>query len=211
MQQLILLLTSFLLGCGFPAFLIGFYLIRIWESRLRSWSLSFVGSGSSGSDCEKPKSKHKKGNKDRDKDHRRETGDRPGREKSTSLSSSSMKKILTRSILGPSSTPVDIVSPSRQTISVSVEGIPPSTIPNVVSPLAREVADPAVSAPDFGQTPLTNVESAAPAGKNLKVLRGLSELEILKLLEQLQEQVPAPVLSTTSVVPEASRGLFPDM
>jgi hypothetical protein len=45
MQQLILLLTSFLLGCGFPSFLIGFYSIRIWESRLRS--LSFVGSGSS--------------------------------------------------------------------------------------------------------------------------------------------------------------------
>jgi hypothetical protein len=49
MQQLIMLPTSFLLGCGFPAFLIGFYSnsIRIWESRLRSWSLSFVGSGSS--------------------------------------------------------------------------------------------------------------------------------------------------------------------
>jgi hypothetical protein len=95
-----MLLTSFLLGCGFPAFLIGFYSIRICESRLRSWSLSFVGSGSSGSGREKPKSKHKKGHKDRDKDHRRETGDRPGREKSTTLSSS-MKKIVTRSILFP--------------------------------------------------------------------------------------------------------------
>jgi hypothetical protein len=47
MQQLILLLTSFLLGCGFPAFLIGLDSTRIWESRLRSLSLSFVGSGSS--------------------------------------------------------------------------------------------------------------------------------------------------------------------
>jgi hypothetical protein len=35
LQQLILLQTSFLLGCGFPPFLIGFYSIRIWESRLR--------------------------------------------------------------------------------------------------------------------------------------------------------------------------------
>jgi hypothetical protein len=44
MQQLILLLTSFLLACGFPAFLIGFYSIRIWESRLRSLSISSVSS-----------------------------------------------------------------------------------------------------------------------------------------------------------------------
>jgi hypothetical protein len=28
MQQLILLLTSFFLGCGFPAFLIGFYSVN---------------------------------------------------------------------------------------------------------------------------------------------------------------------------------------
>jgi hypothetical protein len=192
MQQFILLLISFLLGCGFAVFLIGFYSIRIWKSRLRSWSLSFVRSGSSGSSHEKPKSKHKKGRKDRYKDHRRETEDRPGRKKSASLSSSSMKKMLTRSILGPSSTPVDIVSPSGQTISVSVEGIPPCLIPNVVSPLARGAADPSVSAPDFGQTPLTNPESAVPAGKNLVVFRGLSEFEILKLLEHaVQEQVPA--------------------
>jgi hypothetical protein len=53
MQQLILLLTSFLLGCGFPAFLIGFYSIRIWESHLLSLSMSFVGSDSSGSGHER--------------------------------------------------------------------------------------------------------------------------------------------------------------
>jgi hypothetical protein len=85
MQQLILLLTSFLLGCGFPAFLIGFYSIRIWEACLRSLSLSFVGSGSSGSGREKPRSKHKKDRKDRDRVRRRETGNKPGREKSASL------------------------------------------------------------------------------------------------------------------------------
>jgi hypothetical protein len=64
MQQLILLLTSFLLGCGFPAFLIGFYSVRIWESCLRSLSMSFVGSDSSGSGREKSNSKHKKGHRD---------------------------------------------------------------------------------------------------------------------------------------------------
>jgi hypothetical protein len=207
MQQLILLLPSLLLGCGFPAFLIGFYSIRIWESRLRSLSLSFVGSGSSGSGCEKPKSKHKKDRKDRDRDRRRETWDKPGRGKSTSLSSSSVKKIVTRSILGPLSTSVDVVSPSGQTISVSVEGVPPSTIPNVVCPLAKGAADPSVLAPDVSQTPLTNPDSAAPASKNMEIFRGLTELELIKLLEQLQEQVPAPVLSTTSGAPEeASRG-----
>jgi hypothetical protein len=82
MQQLILLLTSFLLGCGFPAFLIGFYSIRIWESRLRSLSMSFVGSDSSGSGHEKLKSRRRR---DRDRDRRRETADKPGRETSTSL------------------------------------------------------------------------------------------------------------------------------
>jgi hypothetical protein len=40
---------------------------------------------------------------------------------------------------------------------------------------------------------------------NLEVFRGLSELELLKLLEQLQEQVPAPVLSSTSSVLEEVR------
>jgi hypothetical protein len=90
MQQLILLLTSFLLGCEFLAFLIGFYSIRIWESRLRSLSLSFVGSGSSGSGHEKPRSTHMKDRKDGDRDRRRETGDKPGREKATSPSSSAV-------------------------------------------------------------------------------------------------------------------------
>jgi hypothetical protein len=98
---------------------------------------------------------------------------------------------------------VDVVSPSGQTVGVSVEGVPPSTIPNVVCPLAKGAADPAVSAPDVGQIPLTNPDSAAPASKNLEVFRGLSELELLKLLEQLQEQVPAP--STTSGAPEEAR------
>jgi hypothetical protein len=54
---------------------------------------------------------------------------------------------------------------------------------------------------------LTNPELAALTSKNLEVFRGLSELEILKLLGQLQEQVSAAVLSTTSGAPEeASRG-----
>jgi hypothetical protein len=44
---------------------------------------------------------------------------------------------------------------------------------------------------------LTNADSAALASKNLEVLRGLSELELLKFLEELQEQVPAPIPSTT--------------
>jgi hypothetical protein len=88
-----------------------------------------------------------------------------------------------------------------------VEGIPPSTIPIVVCPLANGAADPTVSVPDISQIPLTNPDSAAQASKNLEVFRGLSELELLKLLEQLPEQVPAPVLSTTSGAPEeASRG-----
>jgi hypothetical protein len=60
MQQIILLLTSFILGCGFPAFLIGFYSIKIWESRLWSLSMSFVGSDYSGTGREKSKHKCKK-------------------------------------------------------------------------------------------------------------------------------------------------------
>jgi hypothetical protein len=37
------------------------------------------------------------------------------------------------------------------------------------------------------------------------VFRGLSELDLLKLLEQLHEQGPAPVLSSTSGAPEEVR------
>jgi hypothetical protein len=152
MQPLILLLTSFLLGCGIPAFLIGFYSIRIWESHLRSFSVSFVGSDSG---CDRAKSKHKKSCKDRSKDQRKETGgDRPGREKASSPTFSSSKRMVTRSILEPTSTPVDVLSPSGQTISVSVEGVPPSTTSNAISPLARGRTDPAASVPDCGQTPL---------------------------------------------------------
>jgi hypothetical protein len=73
--------------------------------------------------------------------------------------------------------------------------------PDVVCPLAKGVADPAVSAPDASQIPLTNPDSAAPATKNLEVFRGLSELDLLKLLEQLHLQGPAPVLTSTSGVP----------
>jgi hypothetical protein len=101
---------------------------------------------------------------------------------------------------------VDVVSPNGQTISVSVEGIPPSTIPDVVCPLVKGVADPAVSAPDVSQIPLTNPDSAAPASKNLEVFRGLSELDLLKLLEQLQEQV---LPSTISGAPEEARCTAP--
>jgi hypothetical protein len=57
------------------------------------------------------------------------------------------------------------------------------------------VTDPAVSVP-------INPDSAASAGRNLEVLRGLSELELLKLLGQLQEQGSAPVLPPTSGAPE---------
>jgi hypothetical protein len=121
MQQLILLLTSFLLGCRFPAFLIGFYSIRILESRLRALSMSFVGSDSSGFGREKLGSKRRR---DRDRNRRRETADKPGRETSTSLFSSS-GNILTKSIFRPKSTSVDVVSPGGHTISVSVEGFHP--------------------------------------------------------------------------------------
>jgi hypothetical protein len=48
---------------------------------------------------------------------------------------------LTKSILGPKSTSVDVVSPGGQTISVSVEGVSPSTTPDVVCPLAKGVVD----------------------------------------------------------------------
>jgi hypothetical protein len=153
----------------------------------------------SGSGHEKPRSKHKKDRKDRNRDLRQETGDKPGRP------SSSVKKILTRSILGPVSTSVDVVSPSGQTVCVSVEGVPPSTIPDVVCPLVNGAADPAVSVPDANQFPLTNPDSAAPSYKNLEVFRGLSELDFLKLLEHLHEQGSAPVLSSTSCAPEEVR------
>jgi hypothetical protein len=88
-----------------------------------------------------------------DKDRRGETGDRPGRE--TSSLSSSSKEMVIRSILEPTSTLVDVLSPSGQTIRVSVEGFQPSATSNVDPPLVKGAADPAVSAYDFGQTPLT--------------------------------------------------------
>jgi hypothetical protein len=69
------------------------------------------------------------------------------------------------------------VSPGGQTISVSVEGVPPSTIPDVVCPPAKGVSDPAVLVPDASQLPLTNPDSAASADRNLEVLIGLSEFE----------------------------------
>jgi hypothetical protein len=72
------------------------------------------------------------------------------------------------------------------------------SVPDVVCPLANGVAYPAVSVPDASQLPLTNPDSTASAGRNLEVLRGLSELDLLKLLGQLQEQDSAPVLSSTS-------------
>jgi hypothetical protein len=75
---------------------------------------------------------------------------------------------------------VDVVSPSGQTVSVSVEGVPPSTIPDVVCPLVKGAADPTVSVPDASPIPLTNPDSAATASKNLEVFRGLSELDFLK-------------------------------
>jgi hypothetical protein len=84
-----------------------------------------------------------------------------------------VKKILTRSILGPVSTSVDVVSPCGQTIGVYVEGVPPSTIPDVVCPLVKGAADPAVLVSDASQFPLTNPDSAAPASKNLEVFRAL--------------------------------------
>jgi hypothetical protein len=108
MQQLILLLTSFLLGCGFPVFLIGFYSVQIWESRLRSYSfysvqiwesrlrsysLSFADSDSSVSGRDKAKSKHMKFRRDRSKDwHNKTGGDSLGREKSQSPTFSSSKR-----------------------------------------------------------------------------------------------------------------------
>jgi hypothetical protein len=81
-----------------------------------------------------------------------------------------LQRILAKSILGPRPTSVDVVSPGGQTISVSVEGVPPSTIPDVVCPLAKGVTNPAVSVPDASPLPLTNPDSAASAGRNLEVL-----------------------------------------
>jgi hypothetical protein len=52
---------------------------------------------------------------------------------------------------------------------------------------------------------LANPDSVGPASKNLEVFRGLSAFDLLKLLEQLQEQVPAPVPSSTSGAPEEAR------
>jgi hypothetical protein len=138
MQQIILFLTSFLLTCGFPAFLIRFYSIRIWESRLRSLSISSVSSDSSSSGRDTPKSNRRK---QEDKERRREKADRlaqetvPVRKLSVSVSLfSSCKKIGTQSILrGPKSTSVDVVSPGGQT----VEGVLPSTVPDVVCPPAK--------------------------------------------------------------------------
>jgi hypothetical protein len=97
--------------------------------------------------------------------------------------------MVTRSNLEPTST-VDVLSPSGQTISVSVEGVPPSTTSNAVSPLGRGRIDPAASVLDFGHTPLPIPDSAASASKSLEVLRGLTEFEILELLGKLLEQVP---------------------
>jgi hypothetical protein len=161
MQQVLLLLTTLLLGCGFPAFLIGFYSIRIWESRLRSFTISFVESGSSGSGREKAKSKRRK---EKERDCRQEKADRLARETATggklsvsaSLFSSTTKKIAAKSILGPKSTPVDVVAPLR----VSVEGIPPSTIPDIVCPPVKWVTYPAASVIDASQPPLTIPYSA---------------------------------------------------
>jgi hypothetical protein len=82
------------------------------------------------------------------------------------------------SILGPKSTLVDMV-PGGQTIRVSVEGVPPSTISDVVCPPVKGVTDPAASVPDASHPPLTIPDSATSVDRNLEVLRGLSEPELL--------------------------------
>jgi hypothetical protein len=69
-------------------------------------------------------------------------------------------------------------------------------------PPAKAVTDPALSVPDASQLPLTNPDSAASAERNLEVLRGLSELELIKLLEQPQGQGSVPVFPPTSGAPE---------
>jgi hypothetical protein len=97
-------------------FLIGFYSIRIWESRLRSLSISSVSSDSSGSGRETSKSKR---GKQKEREGRREKVDRLAREtaleRKLSVSVylfSSSKKIPTQSILrGPRSSLIDVVSP----------------------------------------------------------------------------------------------------
>jgi hypothetical protein len=73
-----------------------------------------------------------------------------------------------------------------QTLRVSVEGIPPSTIPNIVCPPVKGVTDPAASVTDASQPPLTIPDSATSVDRNLEVLRGLSEPDLLRLLEKLQ-------------------------
>jgi hypothetical protein len=101
---------------------------------------------------------------------------------SASLFSSS-KKIGVQSILrGPKPTSIDVVSPGGQTVGVSVEGVPPSTAPDVACPPAKGVTDPATSVSDANRPPLTKPDSAAPAERNLEVLRGLSELDLIKVL-----------------------------
>jgi hypothetical protein len=72
-------------------------------------------------------------------------------------------------------------------ISLSVEGVPPSTTSNAVSPLGNGMngrTDPAAPVSDFGQTPLPIPDCFA--SKSLEVLRGLTESEMFKLLGQLQ-------------------------
>jgi hypothetical protein len=83
-------------------------------------------------------------------------------------------------------------------LSVSVEGLPPSIATKTVSPSGLGVADPAVSAPGCSQAPSPIPDSAAPASQSLEVLIGLSDLDILKLLEQLQGQVTGPVPTATT-------------
>jgi hypothetical protein len=114
-------------------------------------------------------------------------GDRPGREKSPSPTFSSMKRMVTRSILEHLSTLGEVRSPGGQTIRVFVEGDPPSTTPKAGSLLDKGGLIPQ-------HRPLTSVRSLYPFQSllSLEVLRGLSENW------QLQEPVPEPILTTTS-------------
>jgi hypothetical protein len=212
-KQLILL-TSFLLGCGFPVFLIGFYSVKIWESHLRSYSLSFADLDSSVA-RPSPSIKCPTTPQGQEKDQRKEVGgDRPGREKSPSPISSK-KRVVIRSILGPTTTSVDVLSPSRQTISLSVEWVPPPTTSNVVSLLGKGRTDPAASVPDCGQTdpaaavpdcgqtPLPIPDSAASARKRLEVLRGLTESDFkygrqAAILENQQSAITPELMAGSS-------------
>jgi hypothetical protein len=84
-----------------------------------------------------------------------------------------------------------------------VEGVPPSTIPNIVCPLAKGVTDPAVSVPDASQLPLTLLD---PLHKKIHFS------SVPKNREDRRQRVSAQVESSVSgfPLPVSSRHAIPE-